>query len=166
MTQMMESTAISLDQLEETIARAMRKVHTKREADLCRYIPTSAGVYMHHFTLSKLKRRNPAQLALLLEKFILNAENPAVAPPKPRAARGARKQTAPLPFTRDQIEKMIHLARLTGDDEVVSLLSTRRSLQACKRELIASIRQERIEQPLWDEYVAVIKDLSFEGTSQ
>ena len=48
----------------------IENVNARKENDLCRYIPMTTGGYMHHFTLRKLKNRNPAELSALIEKFI------------------------------------------------------------------------------------------------
>ena len=45
----------NLKEVEEVIARAIKKVGAKRENDICRYIPMTTGGYMHHFTLKKMK---------------------------------------------------------------------------------------------------------------
>jgi hypothetical protein len=51
---------------------------------------------------------------------------------------------------------MLTIARLAGDKEMISMLSPKKSLPTCKRELISSIRQGRVETELWNAYVEAI----------
>jgi hypothetical protein len=142
----LESKVKSLREIEEVIAKAIKKTGVRKENDLCRFIPMTTGGYMHHFTLRKMKYRQPRELSSMIEKFIINSDRPGMVPPKPRAARGSRKR-------RDQLERMLNNARVAGDKEMVSILSPKKSLATCKRELIASIKHEKVEQELWNAYV-------------
>jgi hypothetical protein len=149
----MEQKMKKTHELEDVIARAIKKVHARKENDLCRYIPVSTGGYMHHFTLRKMKRRNPDELGSLIEKFIIQAVKPTTLPPKQRAPRGSRKRPDQLTFSRSQLERMLNIARQAGDREMVAMLAPKKSLTTSKRDLIASIRHNRIEPSLWDAYV-------------
>lgn len=140
-------------EVEDVISRAIKKVNGRKENDLCKYIPGDSGGYMHHFTLKKLKNRRPQELSSLIEKFIINSERPSSLPPKQRAPRGSRKRKDLSTFTRAQLEKMISFARQVGDTEMVAILSPKRSLPACKKELIASIKKGHVEPELWHAYV-------------
>jgi hypothetical protein len=143
----------NLKEIEDVIAKAIKKVGVKKENDLCRYLPMTSGGYMHHFTLRKMKSKQPSELSALIEKFIINSDRPGTVAPKPRAARGSRKRRDQITFTRNQLERMLHIARLAGDKEMISILSPKRALATCKRELIASVRHNKIEQELWNAYV-------------
>jgi len=149
----MESKAKNLREIEDVIAKAIKKVNGRKENDLCKYLPMATGGYMHHFTLRKMKNRQPSELGSLIEKFIINTEKPSVVTPKQRAARGSRKRRDQVTFTRNQLERMLNIARLAGDKEMVSILAPKKSLATCKRELISSIRHSRIEPELWNAYV-------------
>lgn len=149
----MEPKTKNLAEIESTIAKAIKKINGRKENDLCRYIPVSTGGYMHHFTLRKMKHRSPAELSSLIEKFITQSDKPSTVPPKQRAARGSRKRKDQMNFTKMQLERMLNIARLAGDKEMVSVLSPKKSLAGCKRELIASIRHGKIEPELWSSYV-------------
>jgi len=92
-------TAKSLKEIEDVIARAIKKVNGRKENDLCRYLPMSTGGYMHHFTLRKMKYKQPSELGTLIEKFIINADRPGTVPPKQRASRGPRKRRDQYTFT-------------------------------------------------------------------
>lgn len=146
----------SLKEIEDIIGKAVKKVGVRHENELCKYIPLSSGGYMHHFTLKKMKSKQPSELASLLEKHIINSDRPSIFPPKPRAARGSRKRKDQIAFTRNQLERMLQIARQVGDKDIVSVLSPRKSIAACKRELIQTIRQGRVEQNLWDSYVEAV----------
>ncbi len=149
----METKTKNLREIEDVISKAIKKVNGRKENDLCKYLPMTSGGYMHHFTLRKMKNRNPSELSTLIEKFIINTEKPSAVAPKQRAARGSRKRRDQVTFTRNQLERMLNIARLAGDKEMVSILAPKKSLATCKRELISSIRHSRVEPELWNGYV-------------
>jgi hypothetical protein len=142
--------AKSLDQL---IAQAVKKIGAKKENDICRYLPVATGGYIHHFTMRKMKTEAPEQLQQLINKYIINSEKPHNVPPKPRAARGSRKRRDQLLFSKVDIERMLSMARQAGDKEMVRKLTPRKDLRSIKRELLASVRQGRVDQDLWHCYV-------------
>src|SRR5579871_1647610 len=143
----------SLKEIEDIITKAIKKVGAKKENELCKFLPMTSGGYMHHFTLRKMKTRQPSELSSLIEKYIINADKPSIVAPKQRAARGSRKRRDQLVFTRTQLERMLNIARLAGDKEMISILAPKKSLATCKRELISSIRHSRMEPELWNAYV-------------
>ncbi len=149
----METKTKNLREIEDVIARAIKKVNGRKENDLCKYLPMTSGGYMHHFTLRKMKNRQAAELGTLIEKFIINNDKPSIVAPKQRAARGSRKRRDQITFTRNQLERMLNIARLAGDKEMVSILAPKKSLATYKRELISSIRQGKVEPELWNGYV-------------
>lgn len=142
--------------LEQLIATAMKKINAKKENDICRYLPSPTGGYVHHFTMRKMKGESPKQLAQLLQKYIIQSDKPATVTPKQRAARGSRKRRDQLIFSKQDIERMLNMARLAGDSELVRKLAPRRDLRTIKRELISSIRHGRVEPDLWNSYVETI----------
>ena len=146
----------TLKEVEDTIAKAIKKVGGTKENDLCKYLPMDSGGYMHHFTLRKMKSKDPQELNTLIEKFIICTDRPIAVPPKRRAPRGSRKRRDNLSFSRTQLERMLQIARLAGDKEMISVLSPRKSLPLVKRELISSIRHNRVDQELWNSYVDCI----------
>jgi len=139
-------------QLEEVIANAMKKIGTKSENVICRYLPTQSGGYMHHFTLRKMKHHAPEELGEMIKTFIINAQKPATVPPKQRAARGSRKKKDQIVLTKSDIDRILHMARAIGDKEVIRKLSPKKELKHLKRELLSSIRQNRVETELWNAY--------------
>ena len=142
--------------VDDVITKAIRKLGAKKENELCKYLPMKSGGYMHHFTLRKMKTKQPQDLAALIERYIVNSDKPTSVAPKQRAARGSRKRRDHMNFTRNQLERMLNIARLAGDKEIITILSPRKSLATCKRELIQAIRQNRLEQELWNGYIEAI----------
>ena len=154
---MTETEQKNLREIEEIIAKAIKKVCGKKENELCKYIPMTTGGYMHHFTLKKMKNKQPAQLGALIEKYVIKSDAPKSVPPKSRAPRGSRKRKDHFSFSRNQLERMLNIARLAGDKEMISMLSPKKSLATCKRELIASIRHGKVQPELWNSYAEAIE---------
>jgi hypothetical protein len=144
-------------EVEEVITKAIKKLGAKKENELCKYLPMKSGGYMHHFTLRKMKYKQPQELSSIIERFVVNADRPSVIAPKQRAARGSRKRRDHMNFTRIQLERMLNIARLAGDKEIITILSPKKSLATCKRELIQAIRHNKAEQELWNSYVEAIQ---------
>ncbi len=140
-------------EIEELINKAIKKIGVKKENELCKYIPMKSGGYMHHFTFKKMKNKQPQELAAYIEKFLINSEKPSITAPKQRAPRGSRKRRDHMNFTRMQLERMLNIARQAGDKEIITILSPKKSLAGSKRELIQSIRHNKIDQELWNSYV-------------
>lgn len=150
----------SFEDIEEIIEKAINKIQGDKDNDLCKYLPMSTGGYMHHFTLRKMKLKQPQELGSLIHKFILEPSAPSSVPPKARAARGSGKRRDEINFTKTQLDRLLNYAKLSGDSDIISVLSPRRSLAAIKRNLIQSIRQGLADQDLWDAYVDAISSTS------
>lgn len=146
-----------LKEVEEVIAKAIKKVGARKENELCKYLPMKTGGYMHHFTLKKMKSKQPQELSSIIERFVIQADRPMVIAPKQRAPRGSRKRRDHLNFTRMQLERMLNIARLAGDKEIITILSPKKSLAAAKRELIQSIRHNKAETELWNSYTEAVQ---------
>ncbi len=155
----------SLEDIEDVISKAIKKVGGRKENDLCKYLPMSTGGYMHHFTLRKMKLKQPSELGTLIEKFIINASKPSIIPPKQRAARGSRKRKDQITFTKTQLDRLLNMAKISGDKEMVSVLSPKKSLATCKRELIQAIRQGVADQVLWNTFTEITQAQSAALTS-
>lgn len=151
----MESKSKNLN-VDELVSKAMKKIGAKKENELCKYLPMKSGGYMHHFTFRKMRIKQPQELASIIERFVTQSDRPLIVAPKQRAARGSRKRRDHLNFTRNQLERMLNIARLAGDKEIITILSPRKSLATCKRELIQSIRHNKVDQDLWNGYVESI----------
>src|SRR5205085_2820749 len=137
-------------QLEQLIHSAVKKIGGKKENDICHYLPVSTGGYIHHFTMRKMKSEDPQQLAELITKYIINTNHPQEVTPKPRAARGSRKRRDLFTFSKQDLERMLNMARLAGDKDMIRKLTPKKDLRTIKRELISAIRHGRIEPELWN----------------
>lgn len=153
MSNVQEKHKVDSKELESLIESAIKKIGGRKENDLCRYLPIGTGGYIHHFTMRKMRQEDPKQLSDMLKKFIINAPKPSTVPPKQRAARGSKKRRDQYLFTKEDIERMLNMARLAGDKDMIRKLTPRKDLRQIKRELIASIRHGRIDQELWLSYV-------------
>ncbi len=54
---------------------------------------------------------------------------------------------------------MLDLARRVGDDDLMARFSPKRSLPALKKELIRSIREDRVNEELWRAYAEAMTTL-------
>ncbi len=158
MSQATANERVTASKLNDLIEKAIRKVGATKENDICRYIPSEEGGYIHHFTMKKLKQENPQSLYEKIEKFIVHPANPQKVTPKQRAARGSRKRRDHYYFSKNDLERLLHMARISGDKEMIRKLTPRTDPRAIKRELIASIRQGRVEQELWNSYAESVNN--------
>ena len=142
--------------LEELIATAIQKIGGNKENDLCKFLPVPTGGYMHHFTLRKMKVEEPGKLLELIRKFIMKVEKPGKVAPKPRAARGSRKKRDQIMLSKTDLDRMLNIARLAGDKEMIAKLTPKKSLTQIRRDLISSIRQGKAEQELWNVYIEAL----------
>ena len=147
----------SKQSVDDVIIRAIKKIGGRKENELCKYLPMKSGGYMHHFTLKKMKYKQPQELAAIIERFVISSDKPTIVAPKQRAARGSRKRRDHMNFTRNQLDRMLNIARLAGDKEIITILSPKKSLATCKRELIQAIRHNRVEQEMWNGYVEAVQ---------
>lgn len=146
--------------VEQTITAAVKKLNCGKENDICRYLPSSTGGYIHHFTMRKMKTEEPETLIATIEKHIINTSKPVSVPPKQRAARGSRKRRDQFLFTKNDIALMLELARQHGHKDMVSKLTPKKDLKTIKRELIVSIRHGKTDQDLWASYCDAIQSPS------
>lgn len=149
-------------ELDSVMAKAIKKVGGSKENDLCRYIPMDSGGYMHHFTLRKMKNNTPTELATLIEQYIIEPERPRTVAPKKRAKRGSRKRRNQVTLDSEDLERILNMARLSGDHEMVRKLTPKRSLSQTKRELIRSIRQGKLDDELWKAYSEAVQSQAAE----
>lgn len=156
-TQGLESEKKPLQDLEDVIARALKKVGSHDEDEIRHYLPMPGGGYMHHFTWKKKKLESPQDLGRMIEESILKSSKPMIVEPKKRASKGPRKRLSSFGFTFQQVNKLIQTARQSGNEELVSLLSSQRSLKSCKKALIAAIRNHQVSSELWDAYVEAVQ---------
>ena len=143
-------------ELDALIDRAMKKVGAKKENDICHYLPSPKGGYIHHFTMKKMKKQNRKELISLIQTYITSVDRPHSVVPRPRASRGSRRRRDHLIFSKQDIEKLLQMAKTAGDKDIVRKLMPKQDLKSLKRQLLSSIKHNRIEQELWDSYVQVI----------
>ena len=151
-----EKMNVSKEDIEKTIGEAIKKIRGQKEVDVCKYLPAASGNgYVHHFTLKKMKKNEPAALQGLLREFILNKAEPTSLTPKQRAPRGSRKAArgGTTIFNRQDLSALIDLARKAGYQDLVTKLSPKRSLSSLRGDLIRMIKEERVDQELWNLYV-------------
>ena len=145
-------------ELEELIAKAVKKIDAQKENDICRYIPVSSGGYIHHFTMRKMKTENPEQLRSMIKEHILDVNTPQTVTPKPRAPRGSRKRRDQFLFTKQDIDRLLELARHAGDLEMINRLTVPQDPRAIQKKLIYSIRHGKAEQELWAAWTQVVNN--------
>lgn len=155
-TQQQTAQASNSHELETLIDKAIKKVSGNKENDICRYLPAKNGGYLHHFTLRKMKTEERTQLSDMIQRYILSVDTPVTVQPKPRAARGSRKRRDQIAFSKHDLERMLAHARAAGDQDMVRKLTPVKDLKTIKRELIASIRHNKIEEGLWLSYVDAV----------
>ncbi len=144
---------------EELIQKALKKIGGSKEKDICKYLPADTEGYMHHFTLRKIKKTNPKELYALIQEFILEPPAPRAIDPKPRARRNKS-----LSLNQSDLKLILKLAQKTGDKHLLSKLGAKLSLPRIKRELIRSIKEDRVEEELWYSFIQAIESTSPEKT--
>ncbi len=151
-----EKEKVDAKQLETLINTAVKKIQGRKENDICRYLPVETGGYIHHFTLRKMKTEAPQALQILISKYILNSEKPTTVKPKQRAARGSRQRRDQVLLSKQDVERMLMIARGAGDKEMIRKLTPKRDFRTLKKELISAIKHGlhgAIEQELWNSYI-------------
>lgn len=142
--------------LESLIKEALKKLKVSKENNICPYIPIPTGGHIHHFTMKKMRIEAPQQLAAMISQHIISVEKPIKVSPKKRAPRGSRKSKDKYIFSAQELEKLRVIARLSGDKEMINKLAQKRDMLMIKRDLIASIRQDKISEELWQSYMESI----------
>jgi hypothetical protein len=143
---------------EDLIKKALKKIGGNKEKDICKYLPAETEGYMHHFTLRKIKKTNPNELRSLIQEFILESPTPRIIDPKPRARRNKS-----LSLNQSDLKLILKLAQKTGDKHLLSKLGAKLSLPRIKRELIKSIKEDRVEEELWYSYIQALESSAIES---
>ncbi len=132
------STNLSIDTI---IHKALKKIKTEDENELCRYLPSNKGGYIHHFSFRKLKNRDPQALKALIEEHVLNPVSPQPLPANTRNPRGSRKGNHDIRLSQFDIQKLCILANRSGDAEMAAKLTAKsRTPAQLRRDLMRSIR--------------------------
>jgi len=144
--------------LETTIKKAVIKINAKKESQLCRYLPVSTGGYMHHFTFKKMKHEDAQTLENMILENVVNVGTPSMVVHKPRAPRGSRKRFNQFQFDKNDLDRLIGMARTAGHSDLISKLMPKRSLAQIKKDLVKSIRKNEINQDLWNYYTDAVAE--------
>lgn len=134
------------------LLQAMQKIDASKEKELCKYLPDPLkDGSIHHFTMKKMMIQDPLAFLEMLDRYILIPENPQVLPPRKRGPRKSRKEK--FKFTERDLERMLEIAKIAGDTEMISRLTPKKSFKDIQRELIISIRCGDVNVKLWNAYV-------------
>jgi len=88
----------AIEKLQAVIERAKQKLNTQNVNDLCRYLPSEDGGYIHHFTLAKQSKEQPEKVEQLIQQYVLDTQMPKQVPGKSRGPRKARSNILPPVF--------------------------------------------------------------------
>lgn len=144
-----------LKKIKRYLLKAMKKIKAKEEKELCKYLPDpSKKEAIHHFTMRKMMDKNPSDFIKMLEKYILKPKKIQILPCRKRKSR-KQKQSA-INLTDKDFERMLEIAKITGDHEMISKLTPKKSLKDIQKELISSIRLGAVNTVLWKAYVNFI----------
>lgn len=161
MSAVVEASPSTLQELEECISKAMNRINTKKETDLCFYIPGKNG-HLHHFAFGRLKKAEPAELLKMIRQHILEKEQPSPVSSKPRAALMV-KRVVDVKLKRSQINQLLTVLKsagseIQGADELISMLSPHQTLPQVQKLMMEMIREKDIDQGLWETYVKLIEE--------
>jgi len=143
---------IAISETEDLIIKALKKIRGLKEKDICKYLPSETEGYMHHFTMRKIKKNKPEELRALIQEFILLPPSPRLIDPKPRTRRNKM-----LSLNQVELKLILNLAKKSGEDYLLSKLGAKLSLPTVKKELINSIKENRVEQELWCAFVQALE---------
>lgn len=113
--------------LEDPIQEALSKINSKKEKDLCRFLPCFRG-YMHHFTFRKMMQASPQQLLDLIQKYIVDPDTPLEvqiqSTEQSCITRGKMKHFI---VSEDEMDRMLHIARQAQDLDLIEKLKIRQT---------------------------------------
>lgn len=155
----------AIQELDLLIHNAIKKISGNKENDICRYLPSNKGGYIHHFTMRKMKQEKPQELLDMIKKFIVNMPKPQAVPPKSRAPRGTRKRLGQVALSKEELEKLRQMALSSGDKDLARKLTQRKELRQLKKELLASIKNGFADQELWSSYTEVVNQQTIAQSS-
>ena len=142
------------EEIDSTIAQATKKAKVSSMNELCKYIPDEDGYRMHHFSLKKLKQADPSKLATLLNKNILEPQSLKEIQGRPRTPG---KKKAKLDLGAAEIQALLKLARQSNNTALVEKLQSSLPFSALKKQMLQSIKDEKIDIELWNSYVEFLR---------
>ncbi len=151
----------SVKEIDNCIARAMSKVRVEKEMKLIRFIPQGDG-FLHHLAFKKLKRTNPTELQNLIQTHILDNENPAMIPAKPRSTSRTKSKSGVM-LKRSEINQLLTVLRKAGSqiegvDQMIEILSPHQTLAQVQKHMIEMVKSKVIDQDLWQTYVRLVQE--------
>ncbi len=150
-----------IDELNECIAAAMKKVGVQKEQDLRHYIPGVNG-QLHHLSFIKLRKTDPKELQRMVQKHILEKENPeALSSPAMPALKV--KRTVDLKIKKTMINQLVNAlkdSKIEGIEEVIAMLSPHQTMGQIQKLMLSMIRARKVDVNLWETYVRLVKEAS------
>ena len=113
--------------LENLIQKAITKINGENEKSLCRFIPMQSGGYMHHFTLKKMKQKNPEILSDLIQTHIIQIASPKEIEAKPQNQLPPYRKNRLFTITEIEMDRIVSLARQTQDVELLEILKIKQA---------------------------------------
>jgi hypothetical protein len=161
MSAVIETSPSTLQELEECISKAMNRINTQKETDLCFYIPWKNG-HLHHFAFGRLKKAEPTELLRMIREHILEKDNPSHVSSKPRPALMV-KRVVDVKLKRSQINQLLTVLKSSGSeiqgaDELISMLSPHQTLPQVQKLMLEMIREKDIDQGLWETYTKLVEE--------
>ena len=139
------------DEIDSILAQATKKAKASNINELCYYIPDENGYRMHHFTLRKLRETDPSKLISLINEHILKAESLKKVKGKPRAP------SKKLNLGSSDLYALLNLARQSNNTALVEKLQESLPFSVIKKQMLESIRNEKIDEGLWNSYVSFLR---------
>lgn len=146
----------SVEELEESISRAMQRVNAQKETELCQYLPGKKG-RLHHFAFGKLKKTQPAELLQMIREHILEKDVPEALSSTPRPGLMVKRQVE-VKFKRSQINRLVDILKKAGEEELISMLAPHQTLAQVQKLMLEMIREKDIDQGLWETYVRLVEE--------
>ncbi len=149
----------SIEELNECIAKAMKKVDVRKETDLSRYLPGEKG-HLHHFALVKLKKTNPAKLQEMIQEYILEKENPEFVSSHSKPGLRMRR-TVDLKIKKSMVNQLLNalkVSQIEGAETLIAMLSPHQTIGQVQKLMIKMIRAKKVDVELWETYVELIKE--------
>ena len=154
-----QSSKKHLDEIEEIISLAVKKVGVQKETQLCPYLPWDDN-QLHHLKFLRLKRNQPEELKKMISMYIIEKSHPEIisrAPSKPRD--GAKlKRISQVKLRKGQIDRLVSILQKTGDLDLISFLTPHQSLTQVKKLMIEMVRKDEVDSSLIETYSRLIQE--------
>lgn len=148
-----------VEELNECIADAMKKVGVQKETDLSRYIPGRKG-YLHHFAFVKLKKTSPSELQQMIQEYILEKENPEPLSSAPKPGL-KMKRTVDLTIKKSMINQLLNalkISKIEGSEDLIAMLSPHQTIGQIQKLMLDMIRAKEVDVGLWETYKKLVEE--------